>query len=51
MPPGYKKGQIMNSTGGMYLGFGTGSSDFNYLEKASGERKEGLDRRGVFEIC
>jgi len=38
---GYKKGQIMNSTGGMYLGFGTGSSDFNFLERDRDSGAEG----------
>jgi len=38
---GYKKGQIMNSTGGMYLGFGTGTSDFNYMERNNDASAEG----------
>jgi len=38
---GYKRGQIMNSTGGMYLGFGTNTSDFNYMEKSRDAGAEG----------
>mmetsp|Transcript_60235 Transcript_60235/g.127594 ORF Transcript_60235/g.127594 Transcript_60235/m.127594 type:complete len:765 (-) Transcript_60235:140-2434(-) len=38
---GYKKGQIMNSTGGMYLGFGTGTSDFNFMQKSNDSSAEG----------
>jgi len=38
---GYKKGQIMNSTGGMYLGFGTQTSDFNFMQKSNDQSAEG----------
>lgn len=38
---GYKKGRIMNSLGGMYLGYGVGNSDFGHVERAGDTAAEG----------
>ncbi|CAE7696886.1 ppsD [Symbiodinium microadriaticum] len=38
---GYKKGKIMNSLGGMYLGYGTGNSDFGHVERTTDGSAEG----------
>jgi polyketide synthase-associated protein len=41
MRSGMKKGQIMNSLGGMYLGYGSGNSDFGYIQKTNDSSAEG----------
>lgn len=38
---GLKKGKIMGSLGGMYLGYGTGTSDFNFVERTNDAGAEG----------
>jgi polyketide synthase-associated protein len=38
---GMKKGQIMNSLGGMYLGYGSGNSDFGHVDRSTDASGEG----------
>lgn len=41
---GYKKGTILNSLGGMYLGYGTSTSDYSFVESSGDAGAEGSFR-------
>nr|AQS99221.1 type I polyketide synthase [Gambierdiscus polynesiensis] len=38
---GLRKGKIMGSLGGMYLGYGTGTSDYGYVDRSTDSGAEG----------
>ncbi|CAJ1405861.1 unnamed protein product [Effrenium voratum] len=38
---GYKKGRLMGCLGGMYLGYGTGNSDFGHVDRSGDSAAEG----------
>jgi len=38
---GYKKGQIMHSIGGVYMGYGSNTSDFGHVERSNDSGAEG----------
>lgn len=38
---GLRRGQIMNSLGGMYLGYGSANSDYGYVERSADSASEG----------